>query len=275
MKLTFPIITEDTLKLPLFARGIGLQQSQEHISRPDGYTCYHWLQCISGTGRLMIDNREFTISEGMAFFFHPNIPHEYYALSEPWTTKWLIFDGSALPDLLSQLNIGRWEVFNFARGQSIEALLDEIYFTLQSGSPVKQIECTSLLYAFLIKVHKHIHPDIEDSKSSRYKTLQPVIAFINERFGEDITLEDMAQKIHVTTSYLCRIFNQTYAMSPFTYLNRIRIQKAKELLFEYPGMTVNDVSRAAGYNSTSYFCAVFKRLEDLSPEKFRKIHGMG
>lgn len=275
MKLTFPVITDDLHRLPFYLTGIGMQPNQEHIARETGFHCFHWLQCTGGVGKLIIDSREFEITQNMAFFFRPGIPHEYYATREPWITKWMIFDGGALPDLLGLLGFHSWEVFNFMNDESMGALIDEIYIAVQSENSDRYIECSSLLYAFLLRASRWMHSNIQHTKPNKYNKLQPLILFLEEMYSSDISLEDMARKIDVTTSYLCRLFNRTYSMSPFAYLGRLRIQKAKELLIEAPVLPVQTVAEQVGYHSTSYFCAVFKEAENCTPMQFRQMHGIG
>ena len=60
-------------------------------------------------------------------------------------------------------------------------------------------------------------------------------------------------------------------MRPFEYLARKRVSQAKVLLLE-DKLNVNEIARAVGYNDCSYFCAVFKKHEMLSPAEFRSLH---
>jgi YesN/AraC family two-component response regulator len=63
-------------------------------------------------------------------------------------------------------------------------------------------------------------------------------------------------------------------MRPFEYLTGIRIQKAKEMLTGSGSFKLTEIARSSGYNDTSYFCAVFKEHEGVTPIEFRKLHGI-
>jgi AraC-like DNA-binding protein len=56
------------------------------------------------------------------------------------------------------------------------------------------------------------------------------------------------------------------------YLNNVRINKSKDLLMKNPDLRIKDVSVRSGYDSTSYFCSIFRRMEGMSPGKFRELH---
>ena len=98
----FPLITEEELKLPLYLKSIGMWDNQEHVNRPQGYMNFQWLHCVNGKGELIIEGKEYILAEGMGFFFHPGIRHEYYSLAKSWTTHWISFDGIAIPVLLER-----------------------------------------------------------------------------------------------------------------------------------------------------------------------------
>ncbi len=275
MKTIFPMLTDDIRKLPLYVNGIGLQESQEYTFREIGFHCYHLLLCEKGSGKLVIENKEYIISEGTAFYFYPNIPHEYYAIVEPWTTKWIVFDGHYIPNILQVLQINHIEIFNFSDTPEINILIDEIYLYLESRKANKLIETSALLYKLLIKINNSINFDNPENKANKYVKLEPAITFIEKNYSSDISLEDIARNINVTSSYLCRLFKQTYNMSPVKYILRYRVYKAKEFLIKYPNKNIKEISYNVGFNDTSYFCSVFKEHEGYSPTQFRKLHSFG
>lgn len=273
MKTVFPMVTGEEDKLPFFVKGIGIQQNQEHVTRPSGLPYYQWLHCVKGSGQLIVEGSIYRISEEMGFFLYPHIPHEYFAISEPWTTHWLIFDGPALDSLLDLLNMGKWNVFRLSSLQTIERLLDEIYLSICSENPLKLVECSSLLYQFLIKLKACTFTGSSSNAPAQYRQLQPVLNYMEQNYSLSPSLNSMASIINVTPHHLCRLFKRTLHMTPFQYLTRLRIQKAKEYLIQVPGATVKEVAQRVGYSDTSYFCAVFKKYEGITPVEFKRIHG--
>lgn len=268
----FPLLTEEVSKLPLYVKSIGGSDPQEHISRPSGYPDYHWLHCTSGKGRLLIGSKEYTISENMGFFFYPFVPHEYYTVSGPWTTHWLTFNGSNVPELLDALKLGTWTVFNLSDMHPLDRLLNDIYISAQVGNPSNGYETSALLYQFLIETRKYIITGDLKLRNDRHKQLQPVISYMEKNFCKNPTLEEMAELINVTSFHLCRLFKQTYNMRPFEYLNRYRLQKAKEMIIGREDITVKEVARRIGYNDASYFCSMFREYEGITPTEFRRMH---
>lgn len=102
--------------------------------------------------------------------------------------------------------------------------------------------------------------------------LDPVITFLSENYDKNPSLLEMSEVIHVTPHYLCKLFQEVFKLRPFVYLTKIRLQKAKEFLMESDQLTIKCISERVGYNDISYFCAIFKEYEGITPTEFRKIH---
>lgn len=273
-KALFPLITEEESSLPFYVKSVGGRQNQEHVFRPDGYSDYHWLHCVKGRGKLIIAGNEYMISESMGFFFCPGIPHEYFSVNDPWETHWVTFDGYAVPQLLNLLGFVRYGVFYISDLHRLERTLNDIYLSAQSLSPVKGFECSSFLYKFLIELRSCIIGTGDSyAKSLKYKHLQPIISYIEGNFYKPLCLEELASIIDVTPQHLCRLFKQVFNMRPFEYLTGYRIKKAKELIIESLSSSIKDIARSVGYNDASYFCALFKEYEGITPLEFKKMHG--
>ncbi len=273
IKTIFPMVTENQHKLPFVVKGIGVQDNQEHILRPHGFPYYHWAHCGSGEGKLIIGGNEYKITPGTGFFFKPGLPHEYYSVKEPWQIYWLTFDGAALPKLFSYMNFPEWGIVNIKDMNTINKSLREIYMCLSSDHPDKILTSSTLLYQFLIKLKNSTlwSGGVQNEKALQ---LLPVISYMESNYDKYTSLEDMANIIGVTPYHLCRLFKQAFQLTPFKYLTRLRIQKAKELLVSSSNMHIKDIAKATGYSDASYFCSVFKEHEKLTPLEFRKLHGI-
>jgi len=270
----FLMATEEESKLPFVLESIGSRANQEHIVRPDGYPDFHWLHCTSGTGMLIVDNKEFLIQPNTGFFFFPGIPHEYFALTEPWETNWITFGGHASADTVKLLKYKEYGVYANLDTAYLDSLLNEIYNQALAYSPFRAFVCSHLVYRFIVELKNCM--DASASGNRNYPArLQPVISFIESNYNKAPSLEDMAAVIGVTTRHLCRLFKQLLNITPFDYLTGYRIKKAKEILISEPNPTINEVAEMSGYHNTSYFCSVFKEKEGLTPLEFKRIHKSG
>ncbi|AGB19716.1 response regulator [Thermoanaerobacterium thermosaccharolyticum] len=107
-----------------------------------------------------------------------------------------------------------------------------------------------------------------------YKPYKPslikeALKYIDENYNKNITLEDVAKYVHLNPQYLSRYFKKTMNMNFVDYISKIRINSSKKLLSE-TDLSINSIALKVGYTDQSYFCKVFKKIEGISPNKFRK-----
>lgn len=271
-KPVFTLVTENESNLPFYVKSVGGWDNQEHVYRPSGYTEYHWLHCVSGKGILMMEGKQFVISSDMSFFFYPGIPHEYYAIEEPWCTRWITFDGFAVPSVLNAIGLDRFGVYNISDVHHLDSIINNIFTAVSSKDTITGLELSSMLYTFLTVLKNNMHSSETPLKSAKNKQLQPVLSYMKDNFKSSPSLDEMASLINITPQHLCRLFKKTFNMRPFLYLTRYRIQKAKELMIESGNLTIREISESVGYNDVSYFCSIFKECEGMTPVEFKRMH---
>lgn len=258
--------------MPFYVKLIGGHNNQNHIIRPKGYPDYQWLQCTKGSGKLLIDGKEFFISKNTGFYLSPNFPHEYYALEEPFETHWVAFSGYGTPELLVSLDFGNYEVFHFNDIKFLDNILTDIFNGVKNGNPSSNLRSSSKLYNLLIEVKNLSRENSNNPENIYYNKLQPVLKYIESNYNKNPSIEDMALVIGSSPQYLCRLFRKTMNMRPFTYMTKCKLQNAKEMLIKHVDMKISDISIKVGYNDESYFCAIFKKNEGISPSEFRDLN---
>ena len=92
--------------------------------------------------------------------------------------------------------------------------------------------------------------------------------YIDEHFGEPITLEMLSQMCSMHTTYFSVVFKEQIGMTYIKYLNVVRIEKAKQMLLA--GEKVKDVGERCGFGSPRYFTEKFKQYTGVTPDQFRK-----
>jgi len=104
---------------------------------------------------------------------------------------------------------------------------------------------------------------------------------INERIKQeklyldpDITLDSLAETLEIMSRDLSMIINRHFGANFYTFINSYRIDEAKRMLkdSEQRDTTITDIYLAVGFNSKSVFYTFFKKLEGMTPTKYRQIH---
>ncbi|MBR3873881.1 MAG: helix-turn-helix transcriptional regulator [Clostridia bacterium] len=96
--------------------------------------------------------------------------------------------------------------------------------------------------------------------------------YIDQRYQEEVSVEEIAKACHVSVSYLHRLFVNRRGVTPHSALNSRRLSAAKSLLIN-GNCPIADVAWRCGFQSASYFADCFRRCVGVSPRKFRKEKG--
>ena len=80
---------------------------------------------------------------------------------------------------------------------------------------------------------------------------------------------DIARHLGVSPQHLCRVFRQAEGMPLMSYVNRAKLQYAKELL-AYTDMSLMEITNELNFESTSHFHNLFKKHFNITPAEFRK-----
>ena len=95
-----------------------------------------------------------------------------------------------------------------------------------------------------------------------------MIHYIHTNYTDDIMLNDMADQFNISPKYCGILFKQLSGQNFKDYLNRYRIENAKELLQQKPGIKIAEVSLMVGFNSANSFIRVFGKYTGVTPKAY-------
>ena len=95
------------------------------------------------------------------------------------------------------------------------------------------------------------------------------MAFLHAHYTETLTRRMIAAHVGLDEDYLTYCFRQEQGMTPITYLNRYRVNRAKQLL-QQTNQSVTAIALAVGFSDSGYFSRVFRREVGVSPEAYRR-----
>ena len=99
--------------------------------------------------------------------------------------------------------------------------------------------------------------------------VKQALAYIQQNYPRSFSLVELSETIGVSKSYLSRIFKMDMGISLWDYLNRFRIQKAKEILL-LTDESISAIATEVGYEDISYFSRVFREIVGCSPRAYRQ-----
>lgn len=118
-------------------------------------------------------------------------------------------------------------------------------------------------------LRRAVHAVREWKDNRRHQLVQRCLAYIDEHYAYDISLESTAERFGLSPGYFSQYFKNKLHINFTVYLNQVRLTKAKAML-EHEDLRVYQIAQAAGYQDAKYFNRVFKREVGMTPEEYRK-----
>lgn len=108
-------------------------------------------------------------------------------------------------------------------------------------------------------------------KQQAIEHLAPLFAFLENHFGEPVSVTTAAEIVNMSESHFMRFFKQVTGQSFINYLNHFRVARAEHLLTT-TDLSISEVSHAVGFCDQSYFGLVFRRFAKVTPAQYRRLY---
>lgn len=208
-----------------------------------------------------------------------NIDFPKAALDNPAQCTVLLLQDSKINKVLNYLNeyspktlsSGDWTISNteklFENTPELAALLNRFFRLCMSSDSYKDALAHLQLQEILIRImHKQQLLAIEKNTAANSNPIQYLKNYIENHLTEKISIKDLGDKVHMSTSSLYRRFKSELGISPQEFIQEMRINKAKTLLKN--GMNVKEVAAEVGVFDDNYFIRIFKKHTGQTPGSF-------
>ena len=241
--------------------------------RPRGRVDFQLIFIAAGKAHFHFNNdeEETIVHAGHMVLYRPKEPqkYEYYAKDKP-EVYWVHFTGNNVTNLLRSYGLTNDKMV-FHCGSSSEyqylfrAMINELQMCQDSYSEMLEM----YLRQIFIKLQRYFNNSIRIDNSRTAETIDMAIAYFNEHYSESISIEEYAEKNHVSTSWFIRNFKLYVGSTPMQFILQKRICNAEALLLntEY---NINEIAQIVGYDNALYFSRMFKKIKGISPSEYRK-----
>lgn len=101
------------------------------------------------------------------------------------------------------------------------------------------------------------------------RTAEGIKDFIDQNVRRRLTVNNVAEHMHMSTKQLQRVFKQEYGVTVYQMISQMRLQEAKKMLRE-TSLTIGEISACLEFSTEQSFCRFFKHVEGQSPDAYRK-----
>ncbi|QYR21621.1 AraC family transcriptional regulator [Paenibacillus sp. sptzw28] len=148
-----------------------------------------------------------------------------------------------------------------------------LFRSLKENSHNDTIASSFRVNALLMEIVASFVEQIGEVKFNRTSVvvdkIHTVIQYMEQRFGEPLTIDELAKLIHYHPNYFIQVFKQFTGRSPIQYLNHLRLERAKQWLTA-TDLSVSEIAERVGM-TLFYFSRLFKENSGFTPSGYRQI----
>lgn len=142
--------------------------------------------------------------------------------------------------------------------------------TFDHASRTIQESQFSTIEQLLLELTEQVAGELEKAQQFQSHGVLLAKQYVHQHFGEGLSLNVIAEKVHLSPRYLSALFVEEEGVGINRYIKKVRMQKACELLLG-TNMKVSEICTMVGYSNLSYFCKSFQEDFGMTPDKFRSL----
>ncbi len=258
----------------------------------------HWhffvelIHVMKGHITMMVNNKEYRLSEGDMLLVPPRCMHSIYQESaEPFKYACLKFNArriqyldNYMPDLTA--------VFNYVSklddapvvfvGKTLGMPSFDVFFvTLMYEMKEKHFGYITYIYSsiscLILRILRYWNncgiPLNQDALLDPDDTFQEILFYIDKHSQENINIAELAKTANMSYSHFAMQFKQKFGQSCKQYIEMVRLSKSENLLL-FTDYDLNYISNETGFSDCSHLIRCFKKRYGITPKQYRIKHGM-
>lgn len=224
-----------------------------------------------GYGTFKFNGKVFNLKQGDIFILLKGMQVEYVAsIDDPWEYYWIGFSGSNANEYLNRTSITNSCVANCEENSKIPQIILNMCEISKTYNPSKSDDILLLkeLYSLLYTLIEEFPKPFEYKDKELHTYIQDALNFINSNYMHSITVQEIADYVNLSRSYLYKMFIKNLGISPQRYLINLRMYKAT-LLLKGTKLPIGEVASSVGYSDSLLFSKTFSKHFSMSPLNYR------
>jgi AraC-like DNA-binding protein/ligand-binding sensor protein len=146
--------------------------------------------------------------------------------------------------------------------------LKDAYYHSRTLAPQQYTAMVKLLEIFATHISTLANEIMVQEDEAESPMIRRARAYILANQADPIDLDKVAQAMHVSSFYFCKMFKKATGLTFTDYLSRVRVEKAKTLLLN-PHLRISEIAYDVGFQSLTHFNRMFRKIVGESPTAYR------
>lgn len=228
---------------------------------------------LAGKGQITYRGVTSPLTKGQAFLIDCNEWQQYECAGDDWEIQWVRFEENTGVNYEYLVNAGRFQPIELRRLGYAETRLSTILQQANRHAPAADLIMAEALCGILTDMYEDKHVNgASKLSSSAGEAISETIGYMERHYAEDISVKELARMVHMTPYAFIRLFKRQIGLTPYEYLLKSRITRAR-LLLEQTDLSVTEIAEQVGFHNANNFIRKFKMLANTTPLQYRRLNG--
>lgn len=250
---------------------------------------------VKGYGRHYIEEQNFPAMPGYVFAIPPHIKHGYWASDNTMSIFHLLltpefmaqygnelktFPGFSLlfetePQIRKHVSSDSFflKLNSVQQNEFLPTMEKIVELALRATFPGHELLFRTYAFTLICELSLLIHEDIQSQNSTQKlcdsRSIIKTTNYMTQNLDKDFSLEELAKMASLSRTGFIEHFKALLGDTPFDYLRKQRINHAAEMLIS-SNYSIAFIAQECGFNDSSHFIRIFKKLMGTTPHAFRK-----
>ena len=230
---------------------------------------YYLIYIYSGTVFVSDPKVAKPLEAGDVIIFEADRKFNYHNTTGDLEYYWVHFSGYGVKEVLAQCSLHTNMVYSPGRCESIYQYFENLFEAFLIRGELFDVISANKLTAILIEIAKYASAEHKDFKRSFGKISQSMI-YIHKNIGKPISVEELAEREHMSVSRYRAVFSQITGMPPRQYIILTKLKYACELM-RHTEHNIREIGAMVGYDDPRYFCRIYKKYIGTLPSKYKAL----
>jgi AraC-like DNA-binding protein len=233
------------------------------------HTHFELVYMLDGKTRALVDSKDYVVEAGDVLLVFPNQIHQYFRIGlENFLI--IIFPLSLCSEFQSFLK-AKLPVSPVIRNAATKPEILQTLLQIKQQSDVKTSFSEGIIKGHFLVLLGELFQlmTFEDAKAAGSDTLQSVISFCLENYQKDISLDRVAEALHISKYYLSHVFADKLHMRFNDYIAMLRMTEACNLLIDGK-LSITEIAYEVGFNTPRSFNRAFLKHVGMTPRDYQK-----
>lgn len=225
---------------------------------------------VGGRGQFLIQGHLYPVLANQLVIINPGVLHTEVSLNAQ-PLEYLVLGIEGIELAVDESTNSGFSILEHIENAEITSCMRNILREMEQKLDGYEEVCQAYMEILTIRLMRSTHLTVPANPQTFPINRQcaAVKRYIDQQFKEPLTLDQLAEEVHMNKYYLSHAFKREFGIPPINYMNSQRIEESKYLLAE-TDLSLSQIGRLLGFSSLSYFSQVFRRTQKISPIEYRQ-----